>query len=218
MTTRATIVLAFDHPVIRAGLKAVLVGEPFEVVAESTNLEQLAADCQRWQPRLLVTDNLLDAKDVFDTLAQLSDLAPLTRMVLMSSAPEPIWIARSIASGAHDFLLRSASREEILSALQRARDGIPPPEGSRWQKMMTAMQRRTDFPKTIPAMTGREMQTVRLLALGLSNQEIARTIQVKLETAKEHVLNAMRKLDVADRTQAAVLAIQNGWLNESNRF
>ncbi|MBL8852434.1 MAG: response regulator transcription factor [Planctomycetaceae bacterium] len=57
------------------------------------------------------------------------------------------------------------------------------------------------------------MQTLRLLGLGLSNQEIARTIHVRLETAKEHVLNAMRKLDVADRTQAAVTAIQNGWLS-----
>lgn len=217
MTTRTTIVLAFDHPVVRAGLKAILVGEPFEVVAESDDIEQLAADCQQCQPSLLVTDNLLDAKDVFDILAQLPALAPLTRTILLSVAPEPIWIARSIASGAHDFLLRSASREEILTALQRARDGIPPPAGSRWQKMLASMQRRADFPKTIPAMTGREMQTVRLLALGLSNQEIARTIQVKLETAKEHVLNALRKLDVADRTQAAVLAIQNGWLSESSK-
>jgi NarL family two-component system response regulator LiaR len=79
--------------------------------------------------------------------------------------------------------------------------------------MSEIMQKRTDFPKTNPPMTGREMQALRLLGLGLSNQEIARTIQVRLETAKEHVLNAMRKLDVADRTQAAVLAIQNGWLN-----
>ncbi|MBL8892283.1 MAG: response regulator transcription factor [Planctomycetaceae bacterium] len=217
MTNRASVVLAFDHPVLRAGLKAILMGEPFEVVAESTNLVEMAADCRTFQPQLLVTDNILDSKDVFDILAQLPGLSPSTRTVILSVAPEPIWIARSIAWGAHDFLLRSASREEILTSLQRARDGIRPPEGSRWAKTLASMQRRTDFPKTIPAMTGREMQTVRLLAFGLSNQEIARTIQVKLETAKEHVLNAMRKLDVADRTQAAVLAIQNGWLNESNK-
>lgn len=213
MTPISTLVLAFDHPVVRAGLRAVLAGEPFEILAECSNIEQVLDTCRKRQPVLLVTDVILETKAVFEVLAKLPVVSPATRTILLAATAEPIWLARGVAWGAHDFLLRSAGREEILTTLQRARDGLPAIEGSRMHKMSETMKRRTDFPKTIPSMTGREMQTLRLLGLGLSNQEIARTINVRLETAKEHVLNAMRKLDVADRTQAAVMAIQNGWLN-----
>lgn len=257
MSTSATIVLAFDHPVVRAGLRAVLAGEPFEVVAECVSVRQVLDTCRGLQPTLLVTDVILETKDIYEVLAKLPTVSPTTKTLLLAPVPEPIWVARAVAWGAQDFLLRSASREEILTSLQRARDGLPTVDGSRLHKMNELMQRRTDFPKSIPpttmdssgslrepawdrganrdnptgqngvvrsanqhriaerstTLTGREMQTLRLLGLGLSNQEIARTIHVRLETAKEHVLNAMRKLDVADRTQAAVTAIQNGWLS-----
>lgn len=212
MTPPSTVVLAFDHPVVRSGLRAILAGEPFDVLAECSNVQQVLDTCRGLQPQLLVADVILETKDIFEVLAKLPALSPATRTILLAPAPEPIWLARGVAWEAQDFLLRSASREEILTALQRARDGLPTVDGSRMHKMAETMQRRTDFPKTIPPMTGREMQALRLLGLGLSNQEIARTIHVRLETAKEHVLNAMRKLDVADRTQAAVMAIQNGWL------
>jgi DNA-binding NarL/FixJ family response regulator len=213
MNLPATVVLAFDNPVVRFGLQAVLAGEPFEVVAECAEVRQVLDACRTLRPTLLVADVILETKDVFEVLAKLPVISPSTRAILLATTPEPIWIARGVAWAAQDFLLRSASRDEILTALRHAADGLSPVEGSRMAKMSETMNRRSDFPKTIPQFTGREMQALRLLALGLSNQEIARTIHVRLETAKEHVLNAMRKLDVADRTQAAVIAIQNGWLS-----
>ena len=129
---------------------------------------------------------------------------------MLSSYDNPTYVARSVALGAADYVLKSASRQELINAITRAVAGQEPDESSIYQRVKRVMGRRKNGgDETIP-LTNRELQVLRHVALGLSNREIGQSLKISIETVKEHVQNILRKLDVNDRTQAAVWAVRKG--------
>lgn len=108
--------------------------------------------------------------------------------------------------------MKGATREEIISAIRRAHTGLPPDADSEMGKVRNTMaRRRPTYDEDIP-LTNREVQVVRHVALGLSNREIGRSLDISIETVKEHVQNVLRKLEAGDRTEAAVWAVKKGLL------
>lgn len=212
MTDPVPLVLAFDHPVVSAGLTAMLADTPYQVAAEVASGADVVERCRSTGAEVLLMDVCLPKKDTFRVLEDLAATSLTTRVILLAPAPEPIWMARAVAWSAHDFLLRSLTREELLDSLASARNGGTPPPENRLTRLGVAMGDRPKADKSVPLLTKREMQTARLLGLGLSNREIARVMDVRIETVKEHVQNLLRKLDAADRTQVAVIANQQGWV------
>src|SRR5207244_79656 len=101
---------------------------------------------------------------------------------------------------------------EIVTAITRAHTGLPPETGSLMGKV-TTVRRRPTYDEDIP-LTNREVQVVRHVALGLSNREIGRSLDISIETVKEHVQNVLRKLEADDRTEAAVWAVKKGLVEE----
>jgi DNA-binding NarL/FixJ family response regulator len=168
--------------------------------------------CQSLRPAILLTDVLLPGGDAFAILEALAHQAPAIKVVVMAPEENPTWLARSVAWSAQDYLLRSVGRDELVNSLHRVRLSQPWPAEHPLERMSQQMTRRRDFPKTTPPLTGREMQVARLLGLGLPNREMALALRLSPETVKEHVQNLLRKLGATDRTQAAVLTIQNRWL------
>ncbi len=213
MNSTAALILAFDHEVVRAGLMAMLAGEPYRVVAQTNDAASTVQSCISLRPDLLLMDVMMNGRDTLERIGEIREISATTQVIIVATSDNPTWLARSVAWGVQDYLLRNLHREELLASLQRAREGRPAPEEGRLKKMQAQMSKRRDFPKTSPPLTGREMQIARLLGLGLPNREIALTMGVRLETVKQHVQNLLRKLGAADRTQAAVLAIRNGWLS-----
>lgn len=212
MTDPVPLVLAFDHPVVCAGLTAMLADTPYQIAAQVSSGTEVVERCRSTSAAVLLMDVCLPKKDSFRVLEDLAAAAITTRVILLAPAPEPIWMARAVAWSVHDFLLRSLTREELLDSLASARAGLAPPPDNRLIRLTAAMGDRPKADNPVPALTKREVQTARLLGLGLSNREIARVMDVRIETVKEHVQNLLRKLDAADRTQVAVIANQNGWV------
>ena len=209
LESRLTVVT--PHPVIAAGLAAMLADEAWEVGSIETASKR--ADWEQW-PRegVLVVDILLPGRDVFDRASQWLDATSDTRLFCLAPSDNPTWVARAVACGASDFLLRSLQKPDLVAALDRVRTGEPAPESGRMGRMKSEMERRSQLPPNPYGLTPREMQIARLLGLGLPNRDISRALKIRLETVKEHVQNLLRKTDAADRTEVAVRAIQRGWL------
>jgi DNA-binding NarL/FixJ family response regulator len=136
--------------------------------------------------------------------------------VLMVSAYEnPTYVARAVALGANDYVLKSEAGEKIVAAINLAVKGHPPLAGGLWHRIRSLMQSGevpSSFPQQTP-LTSREVQVFRHIGLGLSNREIARSLQISVETVKEHVQHLLRKVDASDRTEAAVNAVRFGLIN-----
>jgi DNA-binding NarL/FixJ family response regulator len=127
---------------------------------------------------------------------------------MLSTYDNPTYIARAVALGASDYLLKGVSRPQLLASIT-----AKGPEGAAvrsepLRRVVGAMEtRRTDVDDGV-SLTQRESQVLRHMALGLSNKEIGRSLEISVETVKEHVQNILRKIQVNDRTQAAVWAVR----------
>jgi DNA-binding NarL/FixJ family response regulator len=200
-------VVADDHEVVRSGLTSLLRGTDIEIIAEAGNGEEAIAAVQEHHPDVVLMDVRMPVTDGLTALEQIRSRHPDQRVVMISTYDNPTYVARSAALGADDFVLKGSSREELIRAIQRAAAGQGPADGTLMFNVKGTMARRREREDSIP-LTNRELQVLRHVALGLSNREIGRSLGISIETVKEHVQNVLRKIDVGDRTQAAVWAVR----------
>jgi DNA-binding NarL/FixJ family response regulator len=155
-------------------------------------------------------DVMMPDTDGLDALEKLRDQSPQTHVVMMSAHDNPTYVARSVALGADGFVLKDAIGDDIIETTQRAARGEGPSADSRLTAIKQRLATRLDPAADDVPLTKREYQVLRHLAYGLSNREIGRSLSISIETVKEHVQNILRKLDAADRTEAAVWAVKRG--------
>ena len=204
------VLVADDHEVVRSGLKCLLEDSEIEIVGEAENGEKAVEETIRIQPDVVLMDIRMPNGDGLFAMEKLRTEAPNTRVVVLSTYDNPTYVARSVALGAADYVLKGSPREQIIGAIKNAASGDSPDGDSVLRHVKDAMaKRREPADREIP-LTNREMQVLRHVALGLSNREIGRSLGISIETVKEHVQNILRKIDVTDRTQAAVWAVKRG--------
>lgn len=208
MTIR--LVIADDHEVVRRGIQSTLAGEAIEIVGEAIDGVEAVERVNELKPDVLLLDVRMPNKDGLSVLEDLQSSDVELKIVMLSSHDNPTYVARSVALGACDYLLKSVSREDLISSIQRAAAGEEPLASSLIKRVRSVMARRRDRGDDSIPLTNREMQVLRHVALGLSNREIGSALGISVETVKEHVQNILRKLDVSDRTQAAVWAVRKG--------
>ena len=207
---KINLLVADDHAVIREGIAAILKGSEIEVVAEAETGNQAIEQAMKLKPDVVLLDVRMPDTDGLEALERIADRSPRTKVVMFTGHENPTYIARAVALGAAGFVMKGASKDEIVSAINRAHTGLPPETDSLMGKVRNTMaRRRPTYDEDIP-LTNREVQVLRHVALGLSNREIGRSLDISIETVKEHVQNILRKIDVADRTQAAVWAVKRG--------
>jgi DNA-binding NarL/FixJ family response regulator len=143
-------------------------------------------------------------------LEKLRAKVPDTAVVMLSTYDNPTYVARSVALGASDYVLKGSSREDLITTLEAAAAGESPSRAGELRRVATAMKLRQVIDDDEVPLTQRETQVLRHVALGLSNKEIGRSLEISVETVKEHVQNILRKIAVSDRTQAAVWAVRRG--------
>jgi DNA-binding NarL/FixJ family response regulator len=129
---------------------------------------------------------------------------------MLSTFDISTYIARAVAMGASDYVLKGSPRKAIVDAIKAAAAGQSPSPTGELHRMARTMSSRQLLDDDQVQLTGRETQVLRHLALGLSNKEIGRSLEISVETVKEHVQNILRKLAVKDRTLAAVWAVRKG--------
>lgn len=204
-----TVLLADDHEVIQHGVASMLEGSGFRLVARATSATDVVKLARKHKPDVVLIDVRLGQQDGLDTIRRVRS-AGAAKVVVFSAYDNPTYVARSVAAGAHDYLLKSIDRDAFIGALEAAVAEGPPTRVGILRGMAGAMARR-DVPGDVNVpLTPRETQTLRLVAMGLSNKEIADAMSISVETVKEHVQNMLRKIALNDRTQAAVWAIRNG--------
>ena len=205
-----TVLIADDHEVIRRGVEVLLESSHFRVVASAATVAQLVRLARKHQPDVVLLDVRLGDEDGLDAIRRVRSAAPKTRSVVFSAFDNPTYVARAVAAGANDYLLKTADRDTLLAALDNAVADGPPTRTGMLRSVAASMTKRDAPGDANVPLTPRELQTLRLIAMGLSNREIADTMGISVETVKEHVQNMLRKTSLHDRTQAAVWALRNG--------
>jgi DNA-binding NarL/FixJ family response regulator len=206
----ATVLLVDDHEIVRRGLVAILKTTALKPCGEAATPEDAVRLARKHKPDVVLLDVRLGDRDGLEVIKRIRAAVPTTRIVVFSAFDNTTYVARAVSAGAHDYLLKSASRAEIVAALIGAAEGTPPARSGTLRRMAGSMANREVPADASVPLTPRETQVLRLVAMGLSNQEIADSLEISVETVKEHVQNMLRKTSLADRTQAAVWAIRHG--------
>jgi DNA-binding NarL/FixJ family response regulator len=194
--------------VVHAGLEELLKGTEIEIAGHAYTGEQAIVQFKQLRPAVVLMDVRMPDRDGLQTLEAIRNEFSEEKIVMFSTHSNPTYVARAIALGADDYLLKSISADELIAAIVRTAAGQEPPEDSLYQRTRSSMRRRRDLSNDQIPLTNREMQVLRHVAMGLSNREIGKSLEISVETVKEHVQNILRKLDVNDRTQAAVWAVK----------
>jgi DNA-binding NarL/FixJ family response regulator len=208
MTGRITVLIADDHPVVRQGLQVLLsVQDDIDVVGEAADGEQAVAMAAELVPDVILLDLKLPGMDGVGVLRELRDSGLATRALVLTSASDRALVTLAMQAGAAGFLYKDVDPDALVRALRSVHDGntllAPEAAGSLLRSPAGASAVRG-----IGALTGREREVLAEIADGRSNREIARRLRVSEKTVKTHVSSVLAKLGVADRTQAALLAVR----------
>jgi DNA-binding NarL/FixJ family response regulator len=204
------ILIADDHQVIRTGLATLMSGSEIEIVGEAATGKETVKQAEKLLPDVVLLDIRMPDGDGLQTLEKLRQKVPQAKVVMLSTYDNPTYIARAVALGAADYVLKGASREDLLTTIKAAAAGESPSRAGELRRVAGAMKVRQLVDDDEVPLTQRETQVLRHVALGLSNREIGRSLEISVETVKEHVQNILRKIAVSDRTQAAVWAVRKG--------
>ena len=185
-------------------------GSGIQVSGEAGNAAQLKALLKKQKPHVLLIDGVLPGctrQDSFELVVELEAALARVPMIFLTSVDNPTYSARARAVGAVNCLSMSMRREELIAAIRNAAAGKPATGSGAFVAIAGSLDSRTTsaFEKNL---TAREQQVLSHIADGLSNEEIARSLDISVETIKEHVQKILRKLTVRDRTQAAVWAVR----------
>ncbi|WP_420645005.1 response regulator [Candidatus Leptofilum sp.] len=210
MSTPIKVMIVDDHAIVREGL-AMLLGEEaqIELVGEASNGLEAVTRVPLLQPEVILMDLMMPEMDGIAATAKIKAAYPECQVLVLTSFAEDQRVPAAIQAGAVGYLLKDVLKADLLRAIQAASRGEPTlhPEAQR-QLMQQMVAPAT--PNLLDSLTEREMDVLRLIARGNSNKEIAAKLHLTEGTVKGYVSTILGKLQVADRTQAALYAVKNG--------
>jgi DNA-binding NarL/FixJ family response regulator len=197
------ILVVDDHFIVRMGLVALINTEPnLKVVGEADNGEQAIQRFESLRPDVVLMDLRMPGKSGHEATRHIRKLVADARVLMLSAFDGDGDIHAALEAGAHGYVLKSATGEELIPAIQAVA------MGKRWipRDVATRLKSRNSYEQ----LTVREIEVLNELARGLANKEIADTLKISEYTAKDHLKSILAKLRVADRTQAVTVALQRG--------
>lgn len=210
MSAPIRIVVADDHPVVRDGLVAILGTQPdFEVVGEAGNGIEAVRQVQTLTPDVLLLDLEMPELDGVGVLRRLREIGAGVRVVVFTAFDTDERILDAVQAGAQGYLLKGVPREDLFSAVRVVHGGgslLQPIVASKLLKRV----RHDRQAEAEHALTGRELEVLRLLAQGLQNKEIAADLVISERTVKFHVSSVLGKLGAGNRTEAVKIAARRG--------
>jgi NarL family two-component system response regulator LiaR len=209
----ARLLIADDHELAREGLRAMLDRDPhLEIVAEAASGREAVHLCQRWRPDVVLMDVRMPDMTGLQATQAIREVLPSMRVLMVTMHEDSDYLVEAIEAGAAGYVLKDATRAEIIGAIRRVlrSDGAPSVELSERLARQLARQRAAERAMPIQRLTPREHEVLQHLAAGYSNGKIADRLTIGRGTVKGYVEIIIRKLAVADRTEAAVKAVQLG--------
>jgi len=202
--------VADDHEVIRSGMASMLEGTEIEIVGQAGSGQETVSLARELKPDVISLDIRMENGDGLTALEQIREAMPDSKVMILSTFDNPTYVARAHALGAKEYVLKGSSRDQLVDAIRAVAAGKDSPRQGQMSRIAGQMATRNKQPDSEIPLTQRETQVLRHLALGLSNKEIAQSLEISIETVKEHVQHLLRKMGVNDRTQAAVWAVRKG--------
>ena len=205
MADRIRVLLVDDHAVVRQGLRSFLeIQADMEVVGEAATGAEAVEEVSRLVPDVVLMDLVMPAGDGVDAIRTLREVAPGVRVLILSSYLDDPRVFGAVQAGAAGYLLKDVQPDALADAIRQVHRGLP---ALAPQIAARLMQGAVNRPLAVK-FTQRERDVLKLVAEGLSNKEIAGRLFISEKTVKTHVSNVLGKLGVADRTQAALLAVR----------
>jgi NarL family two-component system response regulator LiaR len=206
------ILVADDESVVRDGVVTILSFQPdMKVVGEAENGIKAVEIARQVKPDVILLDLMMPKQSGLESIPKIKNVSPESRILVLTSFDESDLVYQSIKAGALGFLLKDATRVQLLQAIRDVAKGLASIQPSIAMKVINEIDHPAEqLVYTANPLTPRELETLRLIARGLSNQEIATDLVVHERTVAKYVSSVLNKLHLANRTQAALYAINEG--------
>jgi NarL family two-component system response regulator LiaR len=200
-----------DQTVVREGLVAILANYPeIEVIGQAADGNQALEIVKQAKPNVVLLDMVMPGLDGLATIPKIREIAPNARILVVTGFAESDRVYQAIKAGALGYILKDATREQLLLAIRDVAQGRASLQPSIAVKLIQEINHPSELLYTADPLTRRELETIRLIARGLSNQEIATELFVNERTIAKYVSSILDKLHLANRTQAALYALREG--------
>jgi DNA-binding NarL/FixJ family response regulator len=203
-----------DHDLFRTGLRSLLDEHGVHVVGEASNGEQAVRLARELAPDVIVMDLNMPGMSGVEATRKISDIAPLTRVVVLTISDQDADVLDAIVSGACGYLLKDASIDDLLRGIHSAAVGESLISPHIAAKVLQRVRASNTLPGGADAirseLSDREIEVLKLIANGKDNAQIARELFISPKTVKNHISNILMKLQIENRIQAAVYAVRSG--------
>lgn len=205
------ILVVEDQSLVRDGIVSILsLQSDIEVVGEAGNGIEAMEIARKTKPDVVLLDMVMPRQDGLATIPKLKEIAPETRILILTSFAESNRVYQAIKAGALGYMLKDITRGQLLQAIREVATGHASIHPSIALKLIHEIDSPNEAGSQIQALTHREMDTLRLIARGLSNQEIASVLVVHERTIAKYVSSILAKLHLSNRTQVALFALREG--------
>jgi DNA-binding NarL/FixJ family response regulator len=203
-----------DHDLFRTGLRSLLEEEGVQVVGEASRGADAVRIVRELAPDVVVMDLNMPGMTGVEATRQISTVAPLTRVVVLTISDQDADVMDAILAGACGYLLKDASIQDLIQGIRSAAIGealISPSIASKVLRRVRSATSQPDIEKVIRAeLSDREVEVLKLIANGKDNAQIAGELHISPKTVKNHISNILMKLQIGNRIQAAVYAVRSG--------
>ena len=211
MNETIQVLIVEDHAVVREGLRLLIGSEPgMKVVGQAADGLEAVQMVRTLQPDVILLDLVMPRKNGLEAISDIMQEHPQARILVLTSFAEDNLLFPAIKAGAQGYLLKDSLPDELLQAIRDTYRGEVSLHPAIARKLFREISRPSDLPPTGETLTEREMEVLKLIAQGLSNQAIAEELVIGERTVRTHVGHILHKLHLANRTQAALYAIREG--------
>lgn len=207
---KISILIADDHSMIREGLKQLLeLEQDFNVIGFADNGREAIDKINELHPDILLLDVNMPVLGGIETLAEIRKNNINVKIIMLTIHNEREYLIKSVGLGCDGYILKESDSDELKNAIYNVYEGKRYIQPNMTPMLNSYLASKADDDKKLVGLTKREVQVLKLVAEGMFNRDIAERLEISERTVKNHIANIFKKIQVSDRTQAAVFAIKN---------
>jgi len=211
MTEKIKVMIADDHPVVRKGIRTLIESEPdMELIGEAVDGANAVELADELDVDIILMDLLMPVKDGIEAIKEIKAKKPDIRILVLTSYADDDKVLPAIRAGALGYLLKVSDPEELVQAIREIYRGEPSLHPSIARKLVLNLSESKHKAPLTELLTEREVDVLKLVSKGLSNKDIAQELFISVSTTRSYVTTILNKLNVENRTQAALYALREG--------